>query len=156
MVREQATFNLAIAYESLGQLDKATETYGQVSGTLAEIAQKRMKDLKSSNEVKKFYDWFATAELQSPRAPAGGRTPGQRPPFSVDDPLATPFSLPTDIRDPAPSPGGPGDVRLPSFNDPPKQPEPPQEGRPPEPPLDEPAEDFLKPPTDAAPGAESE
>jgi len=63
MLREQATFGLARAYEASGDLDKAVECYEQIGknwpkGGYAAAAQSRLNDL-GKHSTKQWYDKFA-------------------------------------------------------------------------------------------------
>ena len=58
LLREQATFGLARAYEASGDLDKAVEYYQQVKGAYAAQAQSRLNDL-AKHSTKEWYDRFA-------------------------------------------------------------------------------------------------
>ncbi len=101
-VKERAQFNLALTYESLGQLEEAREMYGAVGGTLAEVARARAAELEDK-DLQQFYDWYAQAEPPASNFIPEGGAPGERPAFGVESPQDTPFRLPSGIDDPLPT-----------------------------------------------------
>ncbi|MBX7167840.1 MAG: hypothetical protein K1X74_16020 [Pirellulales bacterium] len=81
LLREQAIWGAARAYESLGyesraDMETALKLYEQLAeikdSPFASIARLRADDLKREG-TKQFYDWFATQQLEG-TAPAGGQT----------------------------------------------------------------------------------
>ncbi len=96
-VVERATFGLARAKESLGQLNDAKTLYKAVKeteGPYAGLAKQRLADINRP-EVKEFYDWFAKYEPPKP-----SDKPDKKPDFLHDN-LDSPgvFDLPKSITD---------------------------------------------------------
>ena len=88
LVRQRASFGLARAYESLGQVDNARKQYQKVhdqddQGTFAALAKSRI-DALDRPEIRDFYDWFASAEPPLPPMSGGLGIPGQRPLFELE------------------------------------------------------------------------
>jgi tetratricopeptide (TPR) repeat protein len=83
-LRRRATFGLARAYESQGNLEKAKEHYEEVGkrGAYAAAATSRLEDLKRP-ATKQLYDRFAKFDPQ-PVSPVGFGQPGERPIFDLD------------------------------------------------------------------------
>ncbi len=86
-VLERATFGLAKARESLGELKEAGDAYSRLvkqwpHSALEETARRRAKDLERP-ETKEFYDWF---DKQSPGKSLLGEPgkPGEKPAFDLD------------------------------------------------------------------------
>jgi len=84
MLRQRATYGLARAYESLGELEKAVEYYEQVTknwpqGAYTAFAERQLADLQKPS-TKKWYDQFAKFDP----APQYTEEPGKRPKFSLD------------------------------------------------------------------------
>lgn len=78
-LRQRATFGLARAYESSGEIDKAKDEYLRLAkgnGPFAKLAEDRAADLMKASTLK-FYDRFAR---YSPAAPKS--MPGVKLPFS--------------------------------------------------------------------------
>lgn len=88
LVRQRASFGLARAYESLGQVDLARKQYQKVhdqddQGTFAALAKSRV-DALDRPEIQEFYTWFASAEPPLPPMSGGLGIPGQRPLFNLE------------------------------------------------------------------------
>jgi hypothetical protein len=106
VVEERATFGLAEAHESLGELQKARGEYETVANKWpdsphARIAKQRAIAL-SKKTTKEFYDWLAKYEPTTPAAKLPG-VPGIGPSFEK--------GLENEI------PSQPGDISLPSILD---------------------------------------
>jgi len=87
MLRQRATFGLARAREALGDLEKAMESYSNVTkswprGAFAAMAHERLADLKKPS-TKAFYDAFAKFTPKAPPSDGPG-VPGKRPEFDLD------------------------------------------------------------------------
>jgi len=87
-LRQRATFGLARAHEALGDLEKAENLYRQIGndwpkGAYAEAAASRLADLQKP-ATKAMYDRFAKFDPKPAMLNEPG-TPGQRPPFKVED-----------------------------------------------------------------------
>ena len=81
MLAERATFGLAKARESLGQLEEARRGYAAVaaefpSGALANLAADHDAELGRESS-RQWYDWFAAQKIAPPPKPA--ETPAQPP-----------------------------------------------------------------------------
>ncbi len=105
-VKERATFGLARALESQGDLPGAIETYESLTeqwpnGAFAEAATGRIADLNDP-ATREWYDMFAKFEPKSPYVDEPG-VPGQKLPFDLD-------SLPDDG-------GGDGSLFTPGIMD---------------------------------------
>lgn len=92
VLRERATFGLARAYETQGDLEKAVERYKEVvqhypDGLYKPVAQDRLAFLESP-AGKSFYKKFAQFKPEPALADEPG-TPGARPEFDLDS-LTTP------------------------------------------------------------------
>jgi hypothetical protein len=99
-VRNVASYALGQTHEMLSDVDKAIEEYEKVTGTLAELAKKRVEALKKE-DTREFYEWYATAIPKPRPTPSGPGKPGALMPFEVEQPDATPFGvLPKGIDDP--------------------------------------------------------
>jgi tetratricopeptide (TPR) repeat protein len=88
-LRERATFGLARARESRGELQKAEKHYqelveGWPDSPYAKTAQSRLDDLKQP-AVKEFYDRFAKFDPKPALSNEPG-TPGERLPFDTTSP----------------------------------------------------------------------
>jgi tetratricopeptide (TPR) repeat protein len=86
-LRERATFGLARARESQGNLQKATELYQEVDrnwpgGAYATAAASRLEDLKRA-DTKQLYDQFAKFDPQPVSSSEPGAA-GQRPAFDLN------------------------------------------------------------------------
>lgn len=97
MLRQRATFGLARARESQGDLQKAIEHYRQLTenwpeGPFADQAARRLKDLNRP-DTKKLYDRFAKFDPKPSYAEEPG-LPGDLPEFG--DPNALPPDPPAD------------------------------------------------------------
>lgn len=86
-IRNRARLGLARVHELRGEIDDAKEQYARVQGALAPIAEGRLEALEAPGAVDAA-TWLAEAEAILPSVPAGGGTPGVRPPFSADQPGA--------------------------------------------------------------------
>ena len=104
LIKQRATYSLAVCQEALGRVSKAIETYRQVNGPLGKKAAERADELSSSDDLKGFYDWYAKAELPSFGPLPGARTPGEKPDFDIDSDPISPF-LPVDEETPDDKPG---------------------------------------------------
>jgi predicted negative regulator of RcsB-dependent stress response len=87
-LRERATYGLARAREALGELEAAGRLYQQVKqdwpdGAYAAAAANRLADLEKP-ATKAMYDRFAKFDPK-PAFLDGPGTPGQRPPFQLED-----------------------------------------------------------------------
>ncbi len=74
MLAERATYGLAKARESLGQLEEARQGYGVVAAEfpdspLARIAADHASEL-SRESTRQWYDWFAAQQIKPPAAQA--------------------------------------------------------------------------------------
>ena len=82
MLAERATFGLAKARESLGQLDDARRGYAAVAadfpnGALAQLAADHAAELGRESS-RQWYDWFAAQKIVPPPqkpAPSADQTP---------------------------------------------------------------------------------
>jgi len=104
-IRQRATYGLARAYESQGNLDKAAQSYNDLKrnwpeGAFATAAERRLEDIKSP-ATEKFYDRFATFNPR-PSASEGSGAADQRPAFDLNslpelkkDSQEPPFVLPS-------------------------------------------------------------
>ena len=86
-LRQRATFGLARAYESQGNLEKAMGHYEEVGkswpdGAYAAAAASRLDDLKRP-ATRELYDRFAKFDPR-PVPPVGTGQPGERPAFNLD------------------------------------------------------------------------
>ena len=86
-LRERATYGLARARESQGDLDQALKSFGELvekwpKGTFAAVAKERLADLKSKS-TRSFYDKFAKFDPKPALANEPG-TPGKKPAFDLD------------------------------------------------------------------------
>jgi hypothetical protein len=86
LLAERATFGLAEAFESLGELSQAREQYNAVlehwkQGAFTGQAEKRLADL-DRDSTQEFYDWFAN-QHPKPKRESGG--PDLKPRFGKDD-----------------------------------------------------------------------
>jgi len=91
MVAERATFGLAKARESLGQLEEARRGYEavvreQASAGLKRLAAGRAEAL-GRESTRQWYDWFAAQKVAPPQPPAAAGTPADGPAASPDDKL---------------------------------------------------------------------
>jgi hypothetical protein len=87
-LRERATYGVARAREALGELDAASKLYQQMAadwpdGAYAAAAANRLADLQKP-ATKAMYDRFAKFDPKPAFLDEPG-TPGQRPPFKVED-----------------------------------------------------------------------
>ena len=83
MLGERATFGLAKARESLGQLEEARQGYAVVasefsSGPLARIAAYHAAELNRES-TRQWYDWFAAQQIKPPAPPAAAAAGGEPP-----------------------------------------------------------------------------
>lgn len=132
MLRQRATFGLARARESLGDLGKAAESYSEVTknwprGAFADMARQRLADLKKPS-TKAFYDAFAKF-VPKPAPSEGPGVPGKRPKFDLDSipddgtkPAAGEMFPPTPlgkVGEKKPDNGGPADSEPKSTPEPP-------------------------------------
>lgn len=104
LLAERATFGLAKARESRGQLAEARQGYEAVArdhagGSLAALATTRAKDL-GRDTTRQWYDWFASASFAPPKPPAAAPVAPQTEP-SPQPPSAGPATEKSDA--PAPS-----------------------------------------------------
>ncbi len=103
VILERATFGLARAYESLGELSKARAPYDAVAkqgGAFAGLAKERLEDIDRT-EVKEFYDWFAKYEPPHPTD-----KPDKKPDFMNDNlENSSVLQLPSSITDKLPTTG---------------------------------------------------
>ncbi|MEQ8846423.1 hypothetical protein [Botrimarina sp.] len=68
VISGRASYQLARAYELQGELEKAREQYGRVTGAFAPLAEARVSELDSKG-VKQAYEWItATSAAASPEA----------------------------------------------------------------------------------------
>lgn len=86
MLAERATFGLAKARESLGQLDEARRGYAAVAtefptGALAQLAASHAAEL-GRDSSRQWYDWFAAQKIVPPpqTPPASAAQPAAEPP----------------------------------------------------------------------------
>lgn len=173
---QRAQFGIALAYESMGELRRARETYDEIvkqaeSTALGQMAKTRSERL-AQNRIQAFYAWLADQEdvTPSPQMPEMPRSLGDLPDFPD-------LQLPPDFGDPdltfPPTPDGevpatPDDFpALPDLGDPgavppePVPPEPvpptttPEESRD-EPAVDEDSETEPQPTSDPEPASDDE
>jgi tetratricopeptide (TPR) repeat protein len=90
---ERATYGLARARESQGDLEQALKAYGEIvakwpKGTFGEVANERTVDLKAKS-VRSFYDRFSKFDPKPALANEPG-TPGKKPAFDLDSISDTP------------------------------------------------------------------
>jgi hypothetical protein len=84
MLAERATFGLAKARESVGQLDEARRGYAAVAaefpeGALAGLARKHAATV-DREATRQWYDWFAAQKITPPASkPAAEETPAEPP-----------------------------------------------------------------------------
>jgi hypothetical protein len=84
MLAERATFGLAKARESLGQLDEARRGYAAVAaefpeGALAGLARKHAATV-DREATRQWYDWFAAQKITPPAPkPAAEEKPAEPP-----------------------------------------------------------------------------
>jgi predicted negative regulator of RcsB-dependent stress response len=83
-LQNRARMGLARIYEMQGEIDKAREQYGTVTGAYADLAKARAEAL-GKETTKETCAWLASAELPRPQMPTGPGTPGQSPAFSAGD-----------------------------------------------------------------------
>lgn len=82
MLAERATFGLAKARESLGQLEEARRGYAAVAdeftaGALAGLARRHSEEL-GREQTRQWYDWFAAQKIAPPEAkPAAEAKPAE-------------------------------------------------------------------------------
>lgn len=79
LLAERATFGLAKARESRGQLAEARQGYEAVArdhagGSLAALAAAHAKDL-GRDTTRQWYDWFGAASFAPPKPPAAAEAP---------------------------------------------------------------------------------
>lgn len=91
MLAERATFGMAKARESLGQLDEARRGYEavareQASAGLKRLAAERAESL-GRESTRQWYDWFAAQKMTPPQPAAAGGAPAAGAVASPDDPL---------------------------------------------------------------------
>lgn len=91
MLAERATFGMAKARESLGQLDEARRGYEAVareqsSAGLKRLAAERTEAL-GRESARQWYDWFVAQNVAPPQPAAAGGTPAAGAAASPDDPL---------------------------------------------------------------------
>jgi len=89
-VRDQATFNLGLAHEMLGEVESAIKQYSNVDGVMAKYAQNRAETLEHDPQAGEFYAWYKEAAPASPISPSDAGTPGKRPDFAVRPPAFDP------------------------------------------------------------------
>lgn len=91
MLAERATFGMAKARESLGQLDEARRGYEAVAREQASAGLKRLAAERAAvlgrESTRQWYDWFAAQKLTSPQPAAAGGTPDAGAAASPDDTL---------------------------------------------------------------------
>lgn len=80
----RARMGLARVYEMRGEIDRAREQYGAVTGAYADLAKARAEAL-GREKTKETCAWLATAEPPRTMMPTGPGTPGQSPAFSAGD-----------------------------------------------------------------------
>jgi hypothetical protein len=83
MLAERATFGLAKARESLGQLEEARRGYAAVAaefptGALAELAATHATEL-GSDATRQWYDWFAAQKIVPPTPPKPAAADAEKP-----------------------------------------------------------------------------
>jgi len=115
MLQQIATFRLGLAYESLGNVEKAIEQYESVTGALEDYAQARVEQLKEP-ETQEFYAWYKQNKSVSPlldQDPEFG-DPGLPEPGLPDPrlPGLPGSSLDFDVDDPG------GDAKVPASGEP--------------------------------------
>ncbi len=119
MLAERATFGLAKARESRGQLAEARQGYEVVArdhagGGLATLAAFHARDLER-DATRQWYDWFSSASFAPPEPPAApAADPAAAPPSAATAPpgSATPAAA-------APAPAAKGSNDAPSPSPPP-------------------------------------
>jgi hypothetical protein len=116
MMKQYATYQLARAYEALGQLENARSEYEKLGKTwpdsaYATAAKGRLEDLDRP-ATKEFYDWHKTARMQSLTERIKGLKPEELPSLEPQSP--DPLALP----DPPARKDLPGDAKPPEAKQP--------------------------------------
>lgn len=101
LLATRATFGLAKARESLGQLDDARRGYEavateQTAGGFTHLAEQRVAALERP-AAQEWYDWFAAQSFTPPQpaATGAGAAPGDEQSAPVSDEPTTPAATPT-------------------------------------------------------------
>lgn len=99
MLAERATFGLAKARESLGQLEEARRGYAAVAaefptGALAELAATHAAEL-GSDATRQWYDWFAAQKIVPPTPPKAAEPNKETSPESSPESKQAPSPTPS-------------------------------------------------------------
>lgn len=90
IIAGRAAFQLARAYEMQGDLEKAREQYGRVTGPFASLAEQRAEELESDKVVES-YEWI-TATTTLPPSESGASGVGDLEPDNLSLPETDPES----------------------------------------------------------------